>query len=67
MLVEGFESNQANVLSGVPQGTVLGLLFFLVYINEFSDNLDQRTKLRLFAGDSFLYREINSVEDSCQL
>ena len=40
---------------------------FLVYINDISDNLDQGTKLRLFADDSFLYREINSVEDSCQL
>ena len=67
VLVEGFESDQANVLSGVPQGTVLGPLFFLVYINDISDNLDQGTKLRLFADDSFLYREINSVEDSCQL
>ena len=63
VIVEGFESNSNPVLSGVPQGTVLGPLFFLIYINDITDNLSPGTIIRLFADDSLLYREIKSKED----
>ncbi len=52
-----------KVTSGVPQGTVLGPLMFLLYINDIGDNLTPGTKIRLFADDCLLYREINSAED----
>ena len=51
------------MLSGVPQGTVLGPLLFLVYINDISVNLSPGTEIRLFADDSLLYRTIKSPED----
>ena len=62
--VDGKESNELHVKSGVPQGTVLGPLLFLIYINDINDDLTPGTKLRLFADDSFLYRQIKSKTDS---
>ena len=64
--VEGVESNTLRVKSGVPQGTVLGPLFFLLYINDINLNLTPGTKMRLFADDSLLYRQIRSTED-CEI
>ena len=63
VLVDGRESEAKPVLSGVPQGTVLGPLFFLIYINDISKGLSKGTSLILFADDSLLYRQINSPED----
>ena len=64
MIVEGMESAPSKVLSGVPQGTVLGPLFFLIYINDISKGLSEGTKIRLFADDSLLYRTIETTSDS---
>ena len=66
VVVDGKASKPTNVLSGVPQGTVLGPLFFLVYINDISKNLTPGTKIRLFADDSLLYRTIKSTKD-CEI
>ena len=63
VIVDGHESNKISVESGVPQGTVLGPLYFLIYINDINQNLTPGTKIRLFADDSFLYREIKSEND----
>ena len=64
VIIDGTESDTSNVLSGVPQGTVLGPILFLIYINDICSNLNPGTKLRLFADDSFLYREIKSNQDN---
>ena len=64
VMVEGKMSASKPVLSGVPQGTVLGPLFFLIYINDISINLSPGTEIRLFADDSLLYRRINSFNDT---
>ena len=66
VVVDGRASPHSDVLSGVPQGTVLGPLFFLVYINDISKGLSQGTSIRLFADDSLLYRQINSQKD-CEI
>ena len=50
VIVDGSHSRMEPVLSGVPQGTVLGPLLFLVYINDI--NSDIKSTLRLFADDS---------------
>ena len=67
VIVEGMESAPSKVLSGVPQGTVLGPLFFLIYINDISKGLSEGTKIRLFADDSLLYRTIETPSDSATL
>ena len=46
------KSEEETGTSGVLQGTVLGPLFFLIFINDIHNNTDSR--MRLFAGDSVL-------------
>lgn len=53
------------VTSGVPQGTVLVSLLFLLYVNDLPDNL--KSSLRLFADDALLYGVISNEEDGDQL
>ena len=62
VVVDGISSLPVHVLLGVPQGTVLGPLMFLLYINDIATGIS--SPLRLFADDCLLYRTINSVEDS---
>ena len=64
-VLEGATSNQVHVTSGVPQGTVLGPLLFLIYINDIENNID--SQLRLFADDCLLYRVIKSARDCVNL
>ena len=56
VVVNGVYSDLVPVVSGVPQGTVLGLLLFSLYINDISIGID--SQLRLFADDCVCYREI---------
>ena len=56
---------QAPVLSGVPQGTVFGLLLFSLYINDISSDIE--SEIRLFADDCICYREIKDEEDTIKL
>lgn len=65
VVVDGSYSGWSPVRSGVPQGTVLGPLLFLVYINDLPDCIESR--VRLFADDCLVYREINSVDDQLAL
>ena len=62
VVVNGSKSDIQAVTSGVPQGTVLGPLLFLLYINDIEKNL--HSKIRLFADDSAIYREIQTENDS---
>ena len=61
VVLEGESSQETEVISGLPQGTVLGPLLFLVHINDLPDCVS--SKVRLFADDCLLYREIKSRED----
>ena len=62
MVVGGDQSNWAQVDSGVPQGTVLGPLLFLTYINDLPCNI--KSTVRLFADDCVIYRNISNIQDT---
>ena len=64
-VVDGESSEFIRVMSGVPQGTVLGPLMFLLYINDISNNLTSH--IRLFADDCIIYRTISFPEDPLHL
>ena len=62
--LDGNTSTQAPVESGVPQGSVLGPLLFLLYINDLPNYVSRESTARLFADDCVLYRRIKSDEDA---
>ena len=64
-MMNGVKSDWAPVLSGVPKGTVLGLLLFSLYINDITEDID--SEQRLFADDCVCYREIKDTEDTVKL
>ena len=65
VVVNGIKSDWAPVVSGVPQGTVLGPLLFSFYINDISADIE--SEIRLFADDCVCYREIKNEEDTLKL
>lgn len=67
VVIDGAQSSEESVLSGVPQGTVLGPLLFLLHLNDLPSVLDPGTVCRLFADDCLLYRNIRSIADQLQL
>ena len=58
-------SETQDVLSGVPQGSVIGPLLFLIYIGELPSLM--RSSMKLFADDSKLWCEITKTQDSLSL
>jgi hypothetical protein len=62
VVLDGFSSNTTEVLSGVPQGTVLGPTLFLIFINDLPQYVN--SSVRLFADDCVLYREIRCRQDT---
>ena len=61
VVVDGAESDSLPVTSGVPQGSVLGPVLFLVYINRLPKGVN--STVRIFADDTVIYREIAAEED----
>ena len=62
ILANGAKSAASNVKSGVPQGTVLGPLLFIIMINDLSDNVED-SLVSLFADDTRVTRIIKEEND----
>jgi hypothetical protein len=58
---DGQLSDEVRVTSGVPQGSVLGPLLFLAYVNDIWKNFE--SNIRLFADDCIIYRRILDSSD----
>ena len=65
VVLNGRHSNSAPVLAGVPPGSILGPLLFLIYINDLPDNLESLAKL--FADDTLLFSTVHDPSKSAKL
>ena len=65
VVVDGEVSNWKLVLSGVPQGSVLGPILFLIYINDLDDSIT--SNVLKFADDTKLFRKVNTDGDKQHL
>ena len=61
VVVEGSRSSTCQVTSGVPQGSVLGPVLFLIYINDIVTDI--KSEIRLFADDILLFKTIATPND----
>ena len=66
VILDGVRSDTAEVLSGVPQGTVLGPLLFLCFINDLPESI-KSSQAKLFADDSLLFKVIKNDSDRALL
>ena len=62
VLANNVRSGPAPINFGVPQGSVLGPLFFILYINDLQRALDNNIKVRLYADDTVVYVSGKNVE-----
>ena len=60
-MLRNSQSDWIGVSSGVPQGSVLGPILFIIYINDLLDGLNSNGKL--FADDAKIYRRVNGPQD----
>ena len=65
IIVDGEISNWKSVLSGVPQGSVLGPILFLIYINDLEDDISN--KVLKFADDTNVFRKVTNDTDKQSL
>ena len=61
VVINGINSDEVQVFSGVPQGSVLGTILFLAYINDLSEQV--KSRVRLFADDNATYLAISSTTE----
>ena len=67
VMVSGEASEWKEVTSGVPQGSVLGPLLFVIFINDLPEVICQGSEVYLYADDAKIFRKINGTEDCVRL
>jgi hypothetical protein len=59
--INGETSNRKEVTSGIPQGSVLGPILFVIYINDLPEAVE--SEAYLFADETKIFRVISSLDD----
>lgn len=67
VVIENCFSSVAKVISGVPQGSVLGPILFIIFINDIDSVCHGQTNIKLFADDAKLYSAIDLKDHSLSL
>ena len=62
VVLNGQTSEWEKINAGVPQGSILGLLFFLIYINDLTDGTSSIVKL--FADGTLLFSVVQNKNNS---
>ena len=67
VLISGKFSSMRNAQSGVPQGSILGPLLFIMFIDDISEGISPGTQLSLYADDTKIWRQIVTESDVLRL
>ena len=62
VVIDGEESKSVPVTSGVPQGSVLGPILFLIFIDDMPE-YTKHSQIRLFADDTIVYLTVSATND----
>ena len=60
-IISNIQSDEESIKTGVPQGSILGPLFFLCYINDIT-TVRKNSKIVLYADDIVLYKSITNFQ-----
>ena len=61
--INGCYSEWTDVISGIPQGTILGPILFIIYVNDLPEICEEFPRIYLFADDAKLFRHVTCNED----
>ena len=63
VVLGSFSSSCKPVTSGVPQGSILGPTLFVLFLNDITDKIDDKTNVLMYADDTKIWREIKCEND----